>query len=417
MTGQELAKLRESKAFRQPVMDTVINEFTPAANTFKLTDVFLPFKEVDKDIMIDMINHGAFGRTNPINLGADHKRIALPGSSYKEHKGGHWREAVQFDEEVLLKAVKPENPTERLGEGLVVGALNLLDLRLNTMIESVTAKVIITGKYSEARYGVNYEYDPEIPAKHFKDVASTPGWATGGVWTTVGSATPVADMMGLQLAMFNMGLTPTEAYMTQNTLESFYNATATKTLIQGSPNLVEKQADRKAIFDVTVGLPVIRDNRLYAEETRLTALSAIGDTTLEVASAADLTVGDTLTLRNTLGQEEEVVIDSGGITGNVVTLAGGTTLAYLPGDRVTVYKLYLPDGYVVMKADTVERLEANNWLSTPSLVKGSGWNNPAPGRYTWTDFQEKVPYLLEVGAGIDGGPKVSKCNWVVLKVW
>ena len=417
MTGQELAKLKESRAFRPFVMDTVINEFTPSANTFKLTDAFLPFKEVDSDVLMDMINHGAFGRTNPVQLGADHARIALPGSSYKEHTGGHWREAVQFDERVLAKAVNPQQPTERWGEGLVTGALNLLDLRLNTMIESVSAKVIITGKYSEARYGVNYEYDPQIPAKHFKDVASTPGWTTGGVWTTVGTATPVADMMGLQLAMYNMGLEPTEAYMSQNTLESFYNATATKTLIQGSPNLVEKQADRKAIFDVTVGLPVLRDNRLYAEETRLTAPSAISDTTLEVMDASDLTVGDTLTLRNTLGQEEEVVIDTGGITGNVVTLAAGVTLAYIAGDRVTVYKQYLPDGYVVVKADTADRLEANNWLSTPSLVKGSGWNNPAPGRYTWTDFQEKVPYLLEVGAGIDGGPKVSKCNWVVLKVW
>lgn len=417
MTGQELAKLRESRAFRQPVMDTVINEFVPASNSFVLTDEFLPFKEINKDIMIDMINHGAFGRTSPINLGSDHKRIALTGSGYKEHTSGHWRESVQFDESVLAKAVNPMQPEERWGQGLVTAALNLLDIRLNTLIESITAKVIITGKYSEARYGVNYEYDPEIPAKHFKDVASAPGWTTGGVWTTAGAATPVADMMGLQLAMYNMGLTPEKAYMTQNTLESFYNADATKSLINGSPNLVEKQADRKAIFDVTVGLPVLRDNRLYAEETKLVAASPSGDTTLEVLNSADLTAGDTLTLRNTLGQEEEVVIDTGGISGNVVTLTAGTSNDYLPGDRVTVYKQYLPDGYVVVKAQTIDRLEANNFLSTPSLVKGSGWNNPQSGRYTWTWFQDKVPYLLEVGAGIDGGPKVSKCNWVVLKVW
>ena len=417
MTGQELAKLKESRAFRAPVMDNIINEFVPASSSFVLTDEFLPFKEIDKSMMIDMINHGAFGRTSPVTLGADHSRIALPGSSYKDHKGGHWREAVQFDEVVLSEAVNPEMPTERWGEGLVTAALNLLDIRLNTLIETITAKVIITGKYSEARYGVNYEYNPGIPAKHFKDVASTPGWTTGGIWTTAGSATPVADMMGLQLAMYNMGLTPQNAYMTQNTLESFYNATATKTLISGSPNLVEKQADRKAIFDVTVGLPIIRDNRLYAEETRLVAASPATDTTLSVMSAADLTVGDVLTLRNTLGQEEEVTIDTGGISGNVVTLTAGVTNAYLAGDRVTVYKQYLPDGYVVVKAETIDRLEANNFLSTPSLVGGSGWNNPQPGRYTWTHFQDKVPYLLEVGAGIDGGPKVSKCNWVVLKVW
>ena len=415
MTGQELAKLKESRAFRAPVMDTVINEFVPPANAFVLTDAFLPFKEIDKDVILDMINHGAFGRTNPINLGSDHKRIALPGSSYKEHTGGHWREAVQFDEAVLAKAVNPQNPTERWGEGLVTGALNLLDLRLNTMIEAVSAKVIITGKYSEARYGVNYEYNPQIPAKHFRDVASTPGWTTGGIWTTTGSATPVADMMGLQNAMFNMGLTPEKAYMSQNTLESFYNAAATKALINSSPTLVEKAADRKVVFDTLTGLVMQRDNRLFAEETRLTAAAPAADTTLEVYNAAEFVAGETVTLRDTLGNEEEALIDS--ISGNVITLDSGISGSYLPGDRVTVAKQYLPDGYVVIKAQTADRLEANNWLSTPSLVKGSGWNNPTPGRYTWTYFQEKVPYLLEVGAGIDGGPKVSKCNWVVLKVW
>jgi hypothetical protein len=417
MTGQELAKLKESRVFRAPVMDTIINEFVPATNAFVLTDAFLPFKEVDKTVMIDMINHGAFGRTNPINLGADHKRIALPGNSYKEHTGGHWREAVQFDEGVLAKAVDPAKPTERYGEGLVTSSLNLLDLRLNTLIESVSAKVIINGKYSEARYGVNYEYDPSIPAKHFKDITSTPGWVTGGTWATLASSTPIADMMGVQLAMFNMGLTPQAVYMSQNTLEKFYLSADTKTIVGQSPSLVEKSANRKVVFDTLVGLPVERDNRLYAEETRLVAASPAADTTLEVASAADFVAGETLILRNTLGEEEEVVIDTGGITGNIITLTAGVSNAYLAGDRVTVHKQYLPDGYVVIKAETIERLAANNWLSTPSLVKGAGWNKPMPGRYTWTYFQEKVPYLLEVGAGIDGGPKVSKCNWVTLKVW
>lgn len=414
MTGQEFVKLRDSNVFRPAVMDTIINEFVPATDQFLLTETFLPFKLVDKDMMMDLINNGAFGRTNPVNLGAEHKRISIPGFSYKQHTSGHWRESVQYDEEVLLRAVDPAAPTSRWGEGLATAALDFLDTRLNNLVEYVTAKTLINGLYSEARYGVNYTYDPKVPAKHYKNVTSTPGWTTGGTWATAANAKPIDDIVGAVQAATRYGMVPERIFMSVKTLESFNAAADTQTRLKASYVLVGRNSDRKFIFDTLTGTPVQVDNRLYAEETRLTAASLAADTTINVESASEFTAGDIITMRNSLGEEEEATISS--IAGNVITLTAGVVKSYQAGDRMTVYKQFLPDNYFIVQCRSDSRTAPNNWVSTPSLVKGASWTRPLPGRYTWVRFDDKVPYNLEVGAGIDGGPKVSRANWLVVKV-
>jgi len=414
MTGQELLRLKELDIFKEPVMDVVINEFVPDPNAFLLTDAFLPFKLVDKSKLLDLINNGAFGRTNPVSLDSNHKLISIPGNSYKEHTAGHWREAVQFGEEVLQEAVNPANPRERMGVNLVTSALNLLDLRLNNLIEYLTAKILINGQYSEARYGVNYTYNPNIPTKYMKDVTSSPGWTTGGTWATAANATPIADMVGSMIAMRRYGINPVKAFMSVQTMEMFYGATDTQAMVKASPQLVNGSANRQAIFETLTGLTIEVDSRTYAEETRMTAASAATDTTLDVENASEFAAGDVVTLRNSSGLEEEATI--GSIAGTVITLTAGVTNAYLKGDRVTVYKAFIPDGYVVFQGQSNDRVAPNNWISTPSIVKSKDWTRPEPGRYTWNYFQgDRPPYTLEIGAGISGGPKVSKPNWVTLK--
>lgn len=415
MTGQDLLKLKDLNVFRPIVMDAIINEFVPDPDAFLLTDAFLPFKLVDRSKLLDLINNGAFGRTNPVSLDAAHKLISIPGQSYKEHTVGHWREALQFGETVLQEAMNPAAPMERMGEKLATDATNLLDLRLNNLIEYLTAKIIINGQYSEARFGINYTYNPNIPAKYMKNVTATPGWTTGGTWATASAATPIADIVGMMIAMRRYGLEPEIAYMSVSTMEMFYNAVNTQNLMKASMQLVNQSADRSVIFSTLVGLSVKIDSRVYAEETRFTAASPVTDTTLDVENSAEFTAGDIITLRNTLGQEEEKTISS--IAGNVITLTAGVTNAYQKGDRVTVYKPFLPDGYVVIKARSKDRMIPNNWVSSPSIVKSQDWTNPLPGRYTWTGFHhETPPYWLQIGAGISGGPKVSRPNWGTLRV-
>jgi len=414
MTGQELIKLKDSRAFRQSTMDSIINEFEPADDQFLLTDSFLPFKLVDKDVLIDLINHGAFGRTNPVNLGSDHKRVSIPGFGYKEHTAGHWREAIKFDEEVLLKAVDPSRPTERWGEGLAAASLNFLDLRLNNLIEYVTAQVVVNGTYSEARYGVNYTYNPKIPAKYFQNVTSSPSWTSAGTWATAANAKPIADIIGAKNEMARFGHNVDAVYMNINTLEKFYGAADTQTMVKASPAIVGRSADRTFVFETLTGVKLIIDNRLYAEETKFTAASAASDTTLDVENAGEFTAGDRITLRNSANEEEERIIDS--ISSNTITITAGTTYAYAEGDRVTVYKRFTPDNKVIMHSMGNVRSGANNWLSTPSLVKGQSWTRPQPGRYTWKDFNTTVPYTLEIGAGIDGGPKIGAANWMCISV-
>lgn len=415
MTGQELVKMGESQVFKPVVMDTIINEFEPDSDAFYLTKKYLPFKEVRTDQFLDMIKHGGFGRTSPVNLNADHHRIAIPGQTYKSHQPGYWRESVQYGEDVLQKAVNPQKPLEKAGEHLVTEALNLLSLRLDVLIEYVTAKILADGQYSEARNGVNYTYNPKIPAKYLLSIGSVP-WTGGGVaWTTPASAKPVNDILGLKRHMAKNGMTVDEIHMTVETLELFYNAADTQAKITASPALVEGAANREFIFETLTNLKVSTDERTYAEETTFLAASPVGDTTLQVANATEFADGETIVLRNALGEEEDAVI-SGAPVNNVITVASAISFGYQVGDRVTVYKKYLADNDVIAHTRGSGRASANNWISTPSLVKAKSWKNPLPGRYTWTDFQKTVPYHLEIGAGIDGGPKVTKCNWARLRV-
>jgi len=412
MTGQELLKLQEARVFRPTVMDTVINELVPPPDAFLLTDAFLPFKLVDKNVVIDLIQHGAFGRTNPVNLGADHKKIGITGSEYKEHTPGHWREAVEFNEDVLAKAVDPARPTTLWGQGLVTKALDLMDLRLNNLIEYVTSKIVIDGKYSESRFGVNYTYDPKIPAKLLENVTTTSRWISGGAWPAAGSATPIIDIMEASNLLRRFGIVPEEVLMSVKTAQDFHNSTEVQNKIKSSFQIVGRNADIESQFETLTGLKMRRDNRLYAEETTFSTASSATDTTLDVVDASEFAVNDFITLRNGLGEEEERKIS--GISGNVITILA-TTFAYKIGDRVTAMKQFLPDDYFIIKGRISERSNPNNWLSTPSLVKGNNWKNPLPGRYTWLKFTSTVPYKLEIGAGIDGGPKVSRATWMRVK--
>lgn len=412
MTGQELLRLQESRVFRPTVMDTVINELVPPKDAFLLTDAFLPFKLVDKNLIIDLIQHGAFGRTTPVNLGADHKKIGITGSEYKEHTPGHWREAVEYNEDVLAKAVDPARPTSLWGQGLATKALDLLDLRLNNLIEFITSKIIIEGKYSEARFGVNYTYDPKIPSKLRENVTTTSRWDSGGTWTVAANATPIVDIMEVAILMRRFGIIPEEVIMSAKTAQDFHNTTEVQNKIKSSFQMIGRNADIESQFEVLTGLKMSRDNRLYAEETTFAAASAVADTTLDVVDASEFAANDFITLRNTAGEEEELKITS--ISSNVITVPS-IAFAYKVGDRVTVMKQFLPDNYFVVRGATSDRTNPNNWLSTPSLVKGGNWKNPLPGRYTWTHFQNRVPYKLEIGAGIDGGPKVSRATWMTVK--
>lgn len=410
MTGEEFLRLQESNVFRPDVMDSTINEFVPSGDAFKITDAFLPFKNLNKNKVLTLIKHGQFGKTSPVNLGADHKRIGMTGYGYKEQTAGHWREAVAFNEAVLQEAIDPASPQSRWGQGMVEDALNLLDLRLNNLIEFLSKEIVVNGTYSESRFGVNYTYDPKIPAKFFKNVTSTPGWTTGGTWGTYGSSTPVADVRGAKRKMQDYGFEPTAVWMNGNTLHDFNQSSDTQATIANSPALIANSADPRAIFNTLTGLVVMEDNRVYREESRLTAASAINDTTFNVEDSGFFTAGEVVTLYNSLGEEEDLTVASS--AANVVTVTTGCTLAYAAGDRMTVAKKFLPDNDFIIQTAGNQRSAPNNWISTPSLIKGSSWTNPLPGRYTWTNFNAKVPYTLEVGAGIDGGPSVAACNWM-----
>ena len=415
MTGQELLEISNNKIFRPTVMNKVISELVPPADRFRLTDNFLPFLETDTEAIIDLLNNGEYGRTNPVNLGGQHARIGVPGYSYREHEVGYWRESVVYPEDVLQKAMNPASPNQRMGNQLSVKALQFLNGRLNTLVEYVTSKILIDGNYSEARNGVNYTYTPKIPtAKYFLDITASPPWTSGGTWGTAANAKPVTDVLEAILLLSDYGILAQSVWMNSRTGRDFMNAADTIALIKSSPQLVQNNANLKVIFAALTSIQVEIDDRVYNEETQLTADSPAADTTLNVVNASYFVANDKVTLRNTLGDEEDRTIAS--IASNVITLTAGVTAAFKIGDRVTVAKKFLPDHNFIVKGSNADQVAPNNWLSTPSLVKSRSWDRPLPGKYTWSKFRaDEPPYTLEIGAGINGGPKVSRCNWLRVK--
>lgn len=452
MTGQEFLKIQDEKIFRPDVMDAIIEEFVPATDSFKITDAFCPMKNVQQDELISLVKAGGFGMTSPVQLGGDHMKISMPTFYYKEHKPGYWRESIVFDEEVLQRARKPDNPKELWGEALMGEALNLLDLRLNNLIEYLSAQVVARNGFSVARNGVHYSYSAGIPIKYYLYVglaASAPTdaagstfkavpWKTGAaadLWSALTTAQPLFDIREAIDYFARAGYSTTEIWMSrkiagyiEDNIEGTdqganYTGGGLRMLIQSNPQLAGQMITAENIILAVSGLkglkPVI-DERRYLQETGITIPAAAADTVIYVQDTADFAVSDVVTLRSPdNGTEEDVKIESVTAATGLVTLASTTplTAALKPGDRMTLSKLFMPENEVWFKGSGNGRISYANWISTPSLVKAKSYTSPQPGRYTWRTFNDRVPYWVELGAGINGGPVVhGPGNWLVMRV-
>ena len=435
MTGQEFLKIQDQKIFRPAIMDAVINEFEPPVDAFLLTNDFMPMKDVMMDELIALIKAGAFGKTNPVALGGEHTKITMPSFYYKDLRSGYWRESMLFDEEVLTRVRNPEKPDELWGEGIVGEALNVLDIRLNTLIEYLTAQTILANGYTVARAGVNYSYSAGLPTKYYLDVAASAasgfkvapwGNADANRWSALTTANPLTDIREAIKKMGDYGFGVDKIYLTRTAagyIEDNTTSSGIRSLIAANPAVAGQMITAELLITALSGLkgllPVI-DDRRYQEEFGLQRPLAAAGTVLYVGQvdASAVAAGDIVTLRdNSNGNEEEVTVASISATAGTITVSTGPVAAYPIGSRATVSKKFLADNKVIFHGKSNGRVNYANWVSTPSLIKAKDFKNPLPGRYTWSTFNDKVPYYVEVGAGIHGGPTVySGGGWLVLKI-
>ena len=422
-------------------MDAIIEEFIPPADAFKLTEAFMPMKNVNDEDLISMVNAGVFGMTNPVALGGDHIKIGMPTFYYKEHRAGYWRESIVFDEEVLQRVKQPSKPTVLWGEGLVGAALNTLDLRLNTLIEFLTASTIAVGKFSIAKNGVAYTYDSKIPPKYYVYTglaASKPStgvgwtaadWKTGAandLWSGTGTAMPLDDIRHFVEFFARQGYSADELWMSRKVagyLEDNTTASGIRAFIVANPGLAGKMITAESIILAIGGLkgmkPIV-DDRRYLEEAGITAPTIATGTTLYVTDTGGFAASDIVTVRDPSAlTEEDCKIESISTSAKTITLATRTPLVYAVtvGSRITNSKLFMPETDIWLRGKGNARVSHANWISTPSLVKAKSYKNPLPGRYTWRTFNDRVPYWVETGAGINGGPVIhAPGNWCVLRV-
>jgi hypothetical protein len=437
MTGQEFLKIQDEKIFRPAVMDAIINEFEPPEDSLLITQAFMPMKDVQMDELVALIKAGAFGKTNPVSLGAEHARIHLPTHFYKDMRSGYWRESVMFDEEVLTRLKKPEKPDELWGEALIGEALNVLDIRLNTLVEYLSARTVFDNGYTVARRGVNYTYRAGLPTKFYLDMHASAGsgfknapWVASPsdnyLWSNLTNSNPLTDIREGVKKMADYGFQVSEIWMTRKIagyIEDNTTSNGVRSLIVANPAIAGQMITAELLINAVANLkgitPVV-DDRRYIEEVGLVRPLAASGTTLYVGEidAGMAAAGDIITIRDTNNNyEEEITISSISATDGTITVSTGPTNAYPVGARVTISKKFADDTRVVFRGKSNGRVSHANWISTPSLIKAKDFKNPQPGRYTWTTFNDKVPYFVEVGAGIHGGPMVyAGGGWCILEV-
>jgi len=435
VTGQELLELQSQKIFRPAQMDAIISEFVPDPDSLKLQKAFMPYKEVNRSDIIALIKAGAFGMTNPVYPGGTHVSIGLPTYSYIETHPGHWRESVKWDEEVLGRIKNPEKPDQLWGDGLMGSALNMMDLRLNTLQEYTSIEVVQNRSFSVAKNGVNYTYNPNLPAKYYLYAGATgsvptdwmrKSWGTDNanqLWSDLDDSHPITDIReAVQYARTRLGINPTEIWMS-STVAGYIedNTKETQVWTQNNPAFAGKMVTAESLIPNVASLkglvPKIDDRRYLIETGLRTAQAAAAGAAFQVADADGFEIGDIVTLRNKTGGEEDVTLTAVSVANRTITTTDTFSENYAVGDRATASKPYLDTDKIILRCDIPDRAPRSNWISTPSLIKAKSFRKGIPGRYTWTTFHTEVPYWVEVGAGVDGGPQVYYGGgWLVLKV-
>lgn len=451
MTGQDFLALQQEKIFRPALMDAIINEFEPPADMFKFTEKFLPLKNVEKDEMIALVKGGTFGMTNPVNLGAEHVRVGMPSYFYKAVQPGYWRESIMFDEEVLTSLKRPDKPDELWGEGLVGEALNVLDMRLNVLIEHLSAVTVQRNGYSINRNNVSYTYNASIPSKYYLYLglaAEVPvsteanGLVSGSyqvnpfvrfdhathaatdLWSALTTSQPLRDLRHAIHYFSDQGFTTTQVWMSRNVaglMEDNTTSNGIRGLVEANPAAAGKMITAELIITALVGIkgltPVI-DDRRYLEESPVMRAALATDTVIYLADVDSFAVGDWVTIRNdSTGTEEDRQISAVSSANRTITVGAITYSLQAGTSRVTCSKNYMMNDRVIFCGEQNERAPRGYWVSTPSLVKAQDYKNPVPGRYTWTYFNTKVPYYIETGAGIHGGPQVlGPGGWLTMVV-
>ncbi len=437
MTGTEFLKIQEQKIFRPAVMNAIINEFVPPEKSFLYTDAFMPMKDSKLDEIVSLIKAGAFGKTNPVYLSGEHARIDMPTHFYREHAAGYWREAMMFDEKTLLKVRQPDKPDQLWGEGLIGEAMNVMDLRLNTLIEYLSSQVVLNNGYSVAKAGVSYSYTSPLSTRYFLKMTSdgvsgfkSAPWissphASQNEWDALTTSKPLLDIREGAKLFADYGFQATELWMTRTVggyIEDNTTSGQTSTLISANPALAGQMLTAELLITAVSGLKglkVVVDDRRYLEESAIVRPLAAGSGgTIYVNSTDGMAVGDTVTLRDTENSyEEDVALTAVDASARTLTFTVTISNAYPVGGRVTASKKFSDDTKVVFRGAQNQRVSYANWVSTPSLIKGKDWKNPQAGRYTWSTFNDRVPYWIEVGSGIHGGPMIySGGGWLTLKV-
>lgn len=412
--------------FQEETLQAIVNELPIPKTAMRLTNAFLPMKGIGRDELFVAIQHAIGGMSSPVKRTSQHNLVSLPGMHLRQMAFGNWRESVVFDEDDLIKIPDPTNLKKVWGEDMVAAGLNMLDLRLLNRIEWVSAQTLTTGGYTVAENGVNSTVSFNVPAKFLCDLttaathngkpyAVAAKWTTGGVWSDLTNGTPLIDVLGAIRLLQLSGFEAESIWMGDVAAQWVTDNAKTQAMIVANPTLASKYVSVEDVLGVFGGLKSLKVelyNDMYTQTQTLAEPLAGSGTTVTLVDATSFADGDVMTMKNTLGQEQDVLLS--GKSGNAFTCTA-STYAFQRGDRVHKVSRFLPNNYVLIKAKQMERMPMGNWIMTPSIVGGT-ISSPVSRKYTWRYFKENPPIHVEVGEGINGGPAIHTPFWLSIKV-
>lgn len=430
-------QISQAQIFLPEVLKNIVDEFPSEEDATLITDNFFPMKLEDDDRVIALIRDGISGRTPPAPLVGETPKWRGTGGIYEKAFVGSYAEAVQYQAEELLKVRMPTMPGKLWGLDRIGTDLAGLNVRLDHLIESLSAELLFKKVYTLNEGGIYLTYSSKIPNKFYIDVGASPAsgftaapWVSGSannLWTAAATCNPIRDLREAIKWAKRYGLTIEEIWMNGTTAGEMEDSTVYQNMVKGSYTLAEKmlgiQYSIKALTPGLKGAGVRIDDRVWRRETYLTVDSASGSSTFYVDNAIAFSAGDYITLFNSAGDSEQLIVSTTDTTTpgmNQITTTGNSTLAHAAGDRVQKFQLYVPDGYIALKAKFNPNMSVTNWISTPALENATDLSTPKPGKWTASYVErQRRPYWAEVAVGINGGPitwGANTSNWIILKV-
>ncbi|MFA4871316.1 MAG: major capsid protein [Pedobacter sp.] len=393
----------ELKILRPSYIQAVIQEFTTDPTQYKGAQ-FAPVVNTQSPIKWDILM-GATGMVPPVSLNAESPLMEVPGVQTVTFEAAHFRGKVVFTEGDLTELRKPGTLDQVWGKDIVLRQLAVLNTQIETRIEWARWKAL-SGVLPIRGNGLNFDIDYKIPTR-FKPTAAV-------AWSDTANADPLSDIAAWKLLMRGTGLKINKIWFTSQVEKYLFSNSIIREMVkhQFGRDMVNTGSLTEILRSAIAGIEYEVYDEGYTIQTQLTVAAAINATSITVADATGVEIGDVVVLNKGMGDECWVTVS--GVSETTLTVSALES-AKAVGASASLFKTFIPDDKFIMtgKPPTGNLMD---FATVPSAY--SGLDNPKAGKFTKTiDRGNDDPPTVEVIGGIYGLPRMYyRCGSVYADV-